>query len=159
MLLVAALNFASALRGPGAPQARFVPSLGAQTAPGLCPPGQVDQGFGCVDVNECATANGGCFPNPTGQPSCFNTIGSRICADCPSGYTGDGITCLDVNECAAGNGGCSPFGLCTNTAGSRTCGACSPGYTGDGMTCSDVNECATGNGGCSPFAVCTNTSG
>ncbi len=118
-----------------------------------CASGYQRSGNACVDVNECATGNGGCSTNAT----CTNTPGSRTCA-CRAGFTGDGVTCTDVNECATGNGGCSANATCTNTPGSRTC-ACSTGFTGDGVTCTDVNECATGNGGCAANATCTNTPG
>jgi hypothetical protein len=117
------------------------------------------QGTNCeVDVNECATNNGGCDP----LTSCTNTAGSRTCGACPSGYNGTGATgCTDINECATNNGGCDPLTTCTNTPpGSRTCGACPSGYNGTGATgCTDINECATNNGGCDPLTSCTNTPG
>ena len=118
-----------------------------------CTTGFRASGNTCVDIDECATANGGCSANAT----CTNTVGSRTCA-CRSGFTGDGVTCTDVDECASGNGGCSADATCTNTPGARTC-ACRSGFTGDGVTCSDVNECAMNNGGCSTSATCTNTPG
>src|SRR5215216_2814973 len=41
---------------------------------------------GCTDVNECATANGGCHK----LASCQNTPGSRLCGACPQDFQGDG---------------------------------------------------------------------
>ena len=118
-----------------------------------CASGYQQSGSACVDVNECATNNGGCSANAT----CANTAGSRTCT-CRAGFTGDGVTCADVNECATNNGGCAANATCTNTPGTRTC-ACPGGFTGDGFTCTDVNECATSNGGCAANATCTNTPG
>ncbi|MBY0274076.1 hypothetical protein K2Z84_01950 [Candidatus Binatia bacterium] len=115
----------------------------------------------CIDVNECATSNGGC--GVVAGTTCSNLPGSYSC-NCPSGYGNAGGTatgtCTDVNECATANGGCFTGTTCTNTAGSRTCGACPAGYTGDGITCNDVNECATNAGGCAiGTATCSNTPG
>ena len=118
-----------------------------------CSAGFQPSGTSCVDVNECASGNGGCSTNAT----CTNTSGSRTCA-CRAGFTGDGVTCTDTNECATANGGCATTATCTNTPGSRTC-ACNSGYTGDGVSCTDTNECATANGGCAATATCTNTPG
>ena len=57
---------------------------------------------GCTDVNECASANGGCHKLAT----CSNTPGSRTCGDCPKDFAGTGyVGCFDVNECP--NGDCS----------------------------------------------------
>jgi hypothetical protein len=111
----------------------------------------------CEDVNECATANGGCDALTT----CTNTKGGRTCSACPTGYTGDGASgCDDINECATDNGGCTAdHAVCTNTPGARTCG-CPTGYTGNGIAdCTDINECDTDNGGCDGMVSCTNTDG
>jgi hypothetical protein len=126
---------------------------------GPCPSGYTGTGnTACLDVNECATNNGGCSASP--PVVCSNTAGSSNCGSCPAGYTGPGTTCTDVNECATSNGGCSPLAACINTAGSSNCGACAPGYTGNGITCTDVNECATNNGGCSGGTpLCVNSPG
>lgn len=57
---------------------------------------------GCTDVNECASANGGCHKLAT----CRNTPGSRTCGACPTDFAGTGyVGCFDVNECP--NGDCS----------------------------------------------------
>ena len=108
-------------------------------------------GINCTDINECATANGGC------AQTCNNTVGSYNCS-CASGYTLDANAhgCDDVNECASGNGGCAQ--TCNNTVGSYNC-SCASGYTLDANAhgCDDVNECASGNGGCAQ--TCNNTVG
>jgi len=126
----------------------------------VCKTGYVAQAgnmTACVDVNECATSNGGCAP--AAEATCTNTPGSRTCM-CKPGYTGNGLTCTDNNECATNNGGCASatIATCTNTPGSRTC-MCKPGYTGTGLACADVNECQTGNGSCGTNAECSNTIG
>jgi len=84
-----------------------------------------------VDINECATSNGGCDLLTT----CTNTGGSRACGVCPSGYTGTGATgCVAITDCGTANGGCDPLTTCTNTGGVNTCGACPAGYSGTGAT-------------------------
>ena len=39
-----------------------------------------------LDVNECATNNGGC----DSKRACKNTVGSMSCGACPAGYDADG---------------------------------------------------------------------
>jgi EGF domain len=57
---------------------------------------------GCTDVNECASANGGCHK----LAMCTNTKGSRECGSCPKDFQGNGyVGCFDVNECP--NGDCT----------------------------------------------------
>jgi len=57
---------------------------------------------GCVDVNECATYNGGC----SRLAMCVNTAGSRTCGSCPQDFAGNGyVGCFDANECP--NGDCT----------------------------------------------------
>ena len=136
------------------------PTHQAASNVGTCPSGYTGFGNttnGCVDINECATNNGGCDALTT----CTNIAGSFFCGACPSGYSGTGASgCTDVNECATNNGGCDALATCTNTPGSFTCGACPSGYSGSGASgCTDVNECATNNGGCDALATCTNTPG
>ena len=62
--------------------------------------------YGCEDVNECETDNGGCHS----LAACTNNVGTRQCK-CPNGYSGDGVGedsgCNDIDECAITNGGCN----------------------------------------------------
>ena len=55
-----------------------------------------------LDVNECASNNGGC----DSRRICANTVGSMSCGDCSAGYTNDGTkgckglhVCLCVRAC------------------------------------------------------------
>lgn len=112
-----------------------------------CPDGTIGNGLnGCIDINECATDNGGCST----LANCTNTIAGFVCSNCFNGYAGNGINCNDVNECATLNGGCDSRTICYNVEGSFHCGSCPlPGFMGSGQTgCIDINECAVGNGGC-----------
>jgi hypothetical protein len=80
--------------------------------------GRSATGF-CDDVDECATANGGCGAFAT----CANSYGSFTCtpaAACPAGYIGNGTTCTDVDECLTDNGGCGSL-ACVNVTGSFRC--------------------------------------
>ncbi len=133
--------------------AHSVATCSASTCGFTCDSGYAFNSGLCVDVDECATNNGGCSANA----ACTNTQGGRTCA-CAAGFTGDGVACTDVNECATNNGACDLNATCTNTPGSRTC-TCNGGYTGNGQTCADVDECVTNNGGCASGATCTNTPG
>jgi HYR domain-containing protein/EGF domain-containing protein len=92
----------------------------------------------CLDIDECATENGGC-----GEAKCGNVEGGWRCGvNCPPGFTGTPATgCVDINECTSGNGGCDRLTLCRNTLGSRTCSPCPEDHVGDGLVgCFDVNE-------------------
>jgi hypothetical protein len=82
----------------------------------LCPDGYVRLGASCVDVDECATNNGGCSENAV----CTNTPGGRTCR-CKAGFSGDGLVCTDVDECQVANGNCAGDQTCTNTAGGAVC--------------------------------------
>ena len=75
-----------------------------------CKPGFTGNGRTCADVDECATANGGC----DSHASCVNTPGSLTCA-CTNGWTGNGMVCADIDECLVANGGCDVNAACTNT--------------------------------------------
>jgi hypothetical protein len=111
---------------------------------------------GCVDINECATNNGGCAL----LRACVNTLGSYACGACASGYVASGTGgCADIDECNSNNGGCV-HRACINTPGAVTCGTCDVGYEASGpSTCSDINECLVDNGGCGDQRVCMNTAG
>ena len=95
-----------------------------------------------IDIDECASNNGGC------NQTCNNTDGSFTCS-CDSGYTldSDRLGCSgisnwythsiqflsDINECADDNG-CEHN--CNNTLGSYVC-VCDEGYglNDDNHTC------------------------
>lgn len=78
-------------------------SSGAQAGSESCPEGFYGSPEkGCTDVNECASANGGCHK----LAACKNTPGGRTCGECPPDFAGTGyVGCFDVNECP--NGDCS----------------------------------------------------
>lgn len=66
-----------------------------------CNPGFDGDGETCVDVDECATGNGGCSADAT----CDNTDGSFTCTCVAPIFEGDGETCtpvfdLDLAGCA-----------------------------------------------------------
>jgi hypothetical protein len=75
----------------------------AQSSSDTCPAGFFGTpATGCSDVNECASANGGCHK----LAMCTNTKGSRECGACPKDFQGNGyVGCFDVNECP--NGDCT----------------------------------------------------
>jgi len=50
-----------------------------------------------VDIDECATNNGGCHT----YASCSNTPGSFTCT-CNIGYTGNGLTCDGMSAAEVG---------------------------------------------------------
>jgi hypothetical protein len=93
--------------GSWTPAAHQAPASSASAASGstegLCPDGFYGSPEkGCTDVNECASANGGCHK----LAACTNTPGSRTCGECPPDFAGTGyVGCFDVNECP--NGDCS----------------------------------------------------
>lgn len=100
--LAVALSFAFGPRNPSAQQSAPAPATAQQPSTAgvdgdACAPGFTGSPqTGCVDVNECRTANGGCHA----LTMCQNTPGSRTCGDCPEGYAGNGyVGCFDVNEC------------------------------------------------------------
>ncbi|KAM9971551.1 hypothetical protein ACTFIW_011532 [Dictyostelium discoideum] len=120
-----------------------------------CPAGYTKStdGLSCIDIDECATSNGGC------AQICTNTIGSSTCS-CGTGYTlnSDKKGCTDVDECSTGAQKCVSPATCANTQGSYICN-CPAGYTKstDGLSCIDVDECLVNKGGCSQ--ICTNNPG
>ncbi len=102
VLLVGVLSLGFNALNPSAQQAP-PPETAAAAGAASC-----QEGFfgspdkGCTDVNECASANGGCHK----LASCKNSPGSRVCGACPKDFQGDGyVGCFDVNECP--NGDCS----------------------------------------------------
>ncbi|MFT7625932.1 MAG: hypothetical protein ACI9WU_005124, partial [Myxococcota bacterium] len=76
-------------------------------------------GGGCVDMDECAGANGGhdCDANAT----CANLPGTFMCT-CNEGWVGDGTDggCANADECAGDGAGnnCAGDGICTDNVGS-----------------------------------------
>ena len=79
------------------------PAAAQATSSEGCPAGFYGSpATGCTDVNECASANGGCHK----LAMCTNTKGSRECGSCPKDFQGNGyVGCFDVNECP--NGDCT----------------------------------------------------
>ena len=61
---------------------------GAQDSQIYYQQGTVNGAIACVDINECATDNGGCDLRTT----CTNFDGGRTCGACPAGFKGDGVT-------------------------------------------------------------------
>ncbi|XP_019630295.1 PREDICTED: fibrillin-2-like [Branchiostoma belcheri] len=106
-----------------------------------------------IDIDECATDNGGC------AQTCTNVQGSYNCS-CLQGFVLEANEhgCEDTDECATDNGGCAQ--TCTNVPGSYTC-SCPQGFVliGDSHGCEGINldECATENGRCDQ--ICTNVPG
>jgi hypothetical protein len=100
LVLLVSSGFASLQPSAQAPPAQQ-PAAAASTD--TCPEGFYGSpATGCTDVNECASANGGCHK----LASCKNEPGSRTCGTCPKDFAGDGyVGCFDVNECP--NGDCS----------------------------------------------------
>jgi len=100
--VVALLSLGLSSWTPAAQQADGQPAV-ATSGKDLCPDGHYGSPEkGCTDVNECASANGGCHK----LASCQNTPGARTCGECPPDFAGDGyVGCFDVNECP--NGDCS----------------------------------------------------
>ena len=100
--LVFVLSFAFGSWDTSASQA--APAQAAQSGGGdSCPAGFYGSpATGCSDVNECASANGGCHK----LAMCTNTKGARECGNCPKDFQGNGyVGCFDVNECP--NGDCT----------------------------------------------------
>ena len=89
----------------------------------------------CVDVDLCATDNGGC-----GDPRYTECV-DQVAAP---------PTCIDVLECEIDNGGCGDpnFWRCTEKSGAPP-------------ECSDIDECALNHGGCGDpnLFTCTNRQG
>jgi hypothetical protein len=143
-------------RGQGHPGAPESSRTLAYTFAAPCAPGYQSNGFGCIDIDECATNNGGC----SAVRECVNEPGGFACGPCPSGYVTSGSSgCADVDECATNNGGCDPLTACSNVDGGRLCGPCPAGYAEIGGSCVDLNECGINSGGCNPLRECLNLPG
>ncbi|XP_061182283.1 mucin-like protein [Saccostrea echinata] len=101
-----------------------------------CPPGFMDVGSKCEDIDECGN-NGANICNPASEV-CENTEGSFVC-NCITGYRKENNTCTDVDECDTGISGCES--ICQNTPGSFTC-RCHPGFSlnDDDATCNRTDE-------------------
>ncbi|XP_053408702.1 uncharacterized protein LOC123559399 isoform X2 [Mercenaria mercenaria] len=102
-----------------ADQNKANPSLDAFSC-GPCPTGYEEDGFKCIDTNECTNTS-------TCDQTCENTEGSYFC-QCNSGYrlAENGRDCMDINECEESTSGCEQ--ICTNTDGSFDC-SCFTGFT------------------------------
>ncbi|OGQ80130.1 MAG: hypothetical protein A2289_12935 [Deltaproteobacteria bacterium RIFOXYA12_FULL_58_15] len=123
--------------GHSCPRGHGVPECRSGSCFLECDAGYTLNNDSCVDIDECATANGDC--NEHGI--CTNTDGGHTCV-CASGYTGDGGNCSDFDACASNP--CFAGVTCTDLAPpstSFTCGSCPTGYTGDGITCTDFDAC------------------
>ncbi|MFM2152050.1 MAG: hypothetical protein RL199_485 [Pseudomonadota bacterium] len=51
----------------------------------------------CMDLDECATGNGGCGGGDAAQATCTNSVGSYTCT-CAAGRLGDGKSCVVPGE-------------------------------------------------------------
>lgn len=131
-------------------------------------PGTQPAGTDCVDINECAVANGGCVPVIDGGV-CVNGPGTSSCA-CGSGWVGDGnpagTGCFNLDECTLGADNCAVIATCADTPGSFTCTCPANFYTeNNGVSCPDQNECipgplpGVGTEDCDLDASCTNVAG
>lgn len=91
-----------------------------------------------IDIDECASNNGGCDP----KANCTNQYGAPPnCSACPIGYTGTGKTvCTYIDPCTVNNGGCDKLTNCSSTEGGPVvCTPCPPGYSGTpNVICSGI---------------------
>lgn len=114
----------------------------------VCPAGFVDNGFTCVDVDECRTG----FACGA-EASCVNINGGAYC-DCDDGFRPtEDTSCGDLDECAAHP--CHEDAVCTNLRGSFAChcGAAAP--YGDGLFCLAHDPCD--GDPCGPHGTCVPT--
>jgi len=136
-----------------------------------CPSGYAGDGIGtlgCINIDECATDNGGCWEDPSGgggKVQCTDTPGAYTCGACadiagPVQYRGDGSSCTAVSGCETDNGGCDPLTECQDLgAGASLCGPCpAQGYVaGDGSSaCVEIDGCKVPvENPCYPGVTCT----
>ncbi|XP_048238235.1 uncharacterized protein LOC124135986 isoform X1 [Haliotis rufescens] len=101
-----------------------------------CPPGYTEDGFDCIDINECEDDDTTACP---ANSVCNNVNGSYTC-DCDVGFKKDGDICSDIDECDNGQANCEHS--CVNKNGSYNC-YCAIGHTlnDDRRTCTkDLDE-------------------
>merc|ERR1719460_3070434 len=64
--------------------------------------GKLTGEMNCTDIDECKTANGGCFFKSNSLlRQCVNADGGRVCGDCPKGYTKNGDAGCSEMKCQA----------------------------------------------------------
>ena len=136
---------------------------------GACPSGYTGNGdTGCVDIDECATDNGGCGDatynscanNPGAAPTCADidecATDNGGCGDATYYACTDNVgappSCADIDECATNNGACDPVAECDDNEGAAPTCTCPAGYSGDGATC-DIIDCLYCSGTWSPTGV------
>lgn len=108
-----------------------------------CKAGFKGDGYTCVDLNECETAEHNVCDKVNGV--CHNRFGDYTC-ECAAGWHGNGINCTNIDECGLNDRLCHHgnvrVGECVDTEGSYQCN-CNIGYlpTDDGKACIDQNEC------------------
>ncbi len=120
-----------------------------------CPPGSLDTGVACADMDECAM--GVTCP---GQTECVNSAPGYACV-CPPGFIlGTAAnTCVVDSPCASGAHTCGANAHCEMAGAIPSC-VCNAGYgPGPSGSCVDVDECAGTTPPCHWSAVCTNTVG
>jgi hypothetical protein len=127
-----------------------------------CLPGFTEESGGdgemqCIDIDDCATDNGGCRNGAT----CHNHPGPMRTCDCAEGYKGcgDPFCETDCNECETVEP-CHPSASCTVDPPLFSC-QCNAEFYGDGFTCQECDTCADGYKqvkNCSPTSnrVCSN---
>ncbi|XP_074645082.1 uncharacterized protein LOC141901623 isoform X2 [Tubulanus polymorphus] len=111
----------------------------------------------CIDINECATNNGGC------DYQCINTDGSYRC-DCAVGWAPviNAIkTCAPIVTCSSVYTNQCQHKKCARLLSGDTC-LCPYGYTASGFKCVDVDECKSAIPPCDTISgrgTCINTIG